>query len=68
VIRKRRITYNPKSWKPGHLNGGAKLSPQSVKEIRHNYTDTQTVLAKKYGVSRWTISRVQRGKSYKNVI
>lgn len=52
----------------GHSN--AKLTPQQVRMVRHLYDTgetTQTLLAKKFGVSQRVISLVVRRESYKDV-
>lgn len=49
-------------------NGGAKLTPTQVKEIREKLkTTTQNELAIQYGVSRPTITRIASNKIWKNL-
>jgi hypothetical protein len=52
-------------WKPnfGAINGRTILTHESVREIRAS-SETQILLAKRYGVSQTHISRIKRGESY----
>lgn len=45
----------------------SKLTDDQVKEIRKNITDTQTSMAKKYGVCRSTIQKIIKEERYDNV-
>jgi len=47
-------------------NGGAKLTPSKVQEIRKKLTTiSQKMLAKEYGVSRPTITRIANNKTWR---
>jgi transcriptional regulator with XRE-family HTH domain len=66
------------TFRPGHLSRGggldltrrgadspsAKLNPESVRTIRES-DETSAALARRFGVSQSTISRVRRGQSWK---
>lgn len=57
------------AWSPclkGEKNGRSKLTTEEVLAIRES-NETQTRLAKKYGVSQVRISQIQRRKAWKHV-
>lgn len=45
----------------GEKNGQAKLTVEAVQSIRHS-RERSSILAAKFGVSRWTIARVRSGQ------
>ncbi len=54
----------------GEANGGAKLTPAIVREIRRSYAEddvTQGVLAVRYSVSRALISHIVRRRSWAHI-
>lgn len=65
MTQKGRVNRNERS--PGERNGRAKLTNQQVINIKKEHTlgnITQVALAKKYGVSRSAIQRIQLGKAW----
>lgn len=55
-------------WRPGRLNGRAKLKPEHVNAIRAYLRQRvdKEVLCSKYGISRSTLNRIARGAAWRD--
>ena len=58
------ISHDLERRKPAH---NLKLTPQQVREIRANHTDTLKVLAERYGVTPMNISCIKHYKTWKDL-
>jgi hypothetical protein len=68
-MRKKGRQHYPGFSSPGELNPNHKLTEEDVKHIRSVYKwGLGPVLAKEYGVHRFTINRIVRGEKWREVL
>ncbi len=70
-VRKGRRVGTGGRYRCGHLNGNSKFSPEQVAEMCDMYGSgayTMGQLAQRFGVHGTTVSRIVRGKRYRNAV
>ena len=55
-----------KQARHGSQNGNAKIAEWQAREIALDFTSSHSELARKYGISRFQVARIRKGKAWKH--